>query len=91
MKTRYPKIDFQLCKGCGRCVVACPKSLLKIGKKLNRYGFRYVEYAGEGCVGCGSCFYICPEPEALEIFEESDGQPDESGAGKLSAKGQPSE
>ncbi len=70
MKIRYPKIDYQLCKGCGRCVIACPKSTLSMGKKLNRYGLRYAEYSGDGCIGCGSCFYVCPEPEALEIVEE---------------------
>lgn len=69
MKKHKPIINFELCKGCGRCVPACPKSVLKMGKKLNRLGFRHVEYLVEGCIGCGACFYCCPEPEALTIVE----------------------
>ena len=57
------------CKGCGRCVSACPKKLLKMGSKLNFMGVPYAEYAGEGCVGCGACFYTCPEPGAITIYE----------------------
>ena len=57
------------CKGCGRCVLACPKKLLKVGSKLNFMGVPYAEYAGEGCVGCGACYYTCPEPGAITIYE----------------------
>ena len=57
------------CKGCGRCVLACPKKLLKLGSKLNFMGVPYAEYAGEGCVGCGACYYTCPEPGAITIYE----------------------
>ena len=57
------------CKGCGRCVSACPKKLLKLGSALNIMGVPYAEYSGEGCVGCGACFYTCPEPGAITIFE----------------------
>ena len=57
------------CKGCGRCVSACPKQLLKLGTKLNFMGVPYAEYAGSGCLGCGACFYTCPEPGAITIYE----------------------
>ncbi|MFZ2656566.1 MAG: ferredoxin family protein [Victivallales bacterium] len=63
-------ISINECKGCERCIRACPKKLLHIENKLNSRGYRYVLYAGEGCVGCGSCFYSCPEPGAITVIEE---------------------
>lgn len=58
------------CKGCGRCVNACPKNLIVKTDQVNMMGVVYVEYLGEGCIGCGSCFYACPEPGAITIYEE---------------------
>jgi len=58
------------CKGCERCVVACPRGVLKMGDKLNKLSFPYVTYIGSGCIGCGGCFYSCPEPGAITIVEE---------------------
>jgi NAD-dependent dihydropyrimidine dehydrogenase PreA subunit len=63
----YPLINPLECKSCSRCVVACPKQCLRIGKTLNERGYYSAEYTGEGCVGCASCFYSCPEPNAIEI------------------------
>ncbi len=63
----YPLINPLECKSCSRCVVACPKQCLRIGKALNERGYYSAEYTGEGCVGCASCFYSCPEPNAIEI------------------------
>ncbi len=58
------------CKGCGRCVIACPKHVLSMGTKLNKMSAPYAVYAGSGCIGCGGCFYSCPEPGAITIVEE---------------------
>ncbi len=63
----YPKINLSECKGCGRCVVACPKGVLALGERLNERGYRHVVYAGGGCIGCGACYYTCPEPGTFEI------------------------
>jgi NAD-dependent dihydropyrimidine dehydrogenase PreA subunit len=62
-----PIIDFEECKGCGRCVVACPRKVLRLREAINHRGVRPVEYTGSGCTGCGICFYNCPEPYALEV------------------------
>ena len=62
-----PEIAVVECKGCGRCVAACPDQLLKMSEKVNKRGYLYAEYAGEGCKGCASCYYTCPEPGAIEI------------------------
>ncbi len=66
-KEPYSVINIIECKACGRCIVACPKDLLKLSDDLNERGYHYVEYAGEGCTGCANCYYTCPEPLAIEI------------------------
>ncbi len=66
-KEPYPLINIIECKACGRCIVACPKDLLKLSDDLNERGYHYVEYAGKGCTGCANCYYTCPEPLAIEI------------------------
>ena len=58
------------CKGCGRCVPACPKKLISVGKEINIQGYLAVVASEPGnCIGCGACFHQCPEPGAITIFE----------------------
>ena len=40
------------CRGCGCCVRACPRGVLRLGKKKAE--------AGEVCIGCGECVRACP-------------------------------
>ena len=63
----FPVIDAEECKGCGRCVDACPKKVLHFRGRYNRRGINPAEYAGTGCTGCFICFYTCPEPYAIEV------------------------
>ncbi len=65
----HPEIEADSCKGCGRCVEACPRKCLEISHALNNAGIRSVAYKGEGCVGCGICFYNCPEPYAIKVVK----------------------
>ena len=61
------KVDFEVCKGCGLCVLACPKKLMQIGKKSNNKGYFVVECTDQDAsVGCGSCARMCPD-SALEV------------------------
>lgn len=60
------------CKGCERCIIACPKHVLRMSDALNQYGLMYAFYAGDGCIGCGACFYSCPEPGAITVIEETE-------------------
>lgn len=64
-------IAFDECKGCERCVIACPRGVLRMGVHLNKLGFPTVELTGNACIGCGGCFYTCPEPGALTIIEHT--------------------
>jgi NAD-dependent dihydropyrimidine dehydrogenase PreA subunit len=66
-KKPRPVISASECKGCERCVAACPAKCLKIADELNCRGVKPVEYKGEGCTGCGICFYNCPEPYTILI------------------------
>ena len=68
-----PVIDAEECKGCGRCIAACPHTALRLRAGLNHRGIQPTEYRGSGCTGCGICFYNCPEPYAVAI--ESPDQP----------------
>jgi 2-oxoisovalerate ferredoxin oxidoreductase delta subunit len=63
----YPDINIEECKACDRCILACPKEVLKMSSEINDRGYHYVEYGGEGCNGCANCYYTCPEPLAIEV------------------------
>ena len=62
-----PIINADECKGCERCVNACPAKCLRMSDSLNCKGIKPAEYIGERCTGCGICFYNCPEPYTIKI------------------------
>ena len=64
-----PEIEEDSCKGCGRCVAACPRKCLELKATLNKMGVKPVGYTGSGCIGCGVCFYNCPEPYAIKVVK----------------------
>ena len=59
------KVTFNedLCKGCGLCVNACPKNILKIDTdKINKKGYSpSVMTDQEKCIGCAFCATMCPD------------------------------
>jgi len=59
------KITFKenLCKGCGMCVMACPKKILELDKtRLNVKGYHPAVITDqEKCIGCTSCAIMCPD------------------------------
>lgn len=63
------EIDDHRCKGCGRCVVHCPKGLIEYSDELNERGYRYVIYKGdvEQCTGCTLCAVVCPD-QGIEVW-----------------------
>lgn len=57
-------IDTERCKGCGLCISACPKKLIKlVEREVNRHGYPFVTVDSESsiCTGCASCGIICPD------------------------------
>ena len=68
-KTFEVRIAPDECKGCERCVIACPRSVLKMGVQLNRLGDPFVIRTEQECIGCGGCFLTCPEPGAITVVQ----------------------
>ena len=57
----------EYCKGCGRCISACPKDCLTAGTEINpATGLVPVLLDLTRCNGCGLCFDACPEPFGLQ-------------------------
>ena len=59
------KVTFatDICKGCGLCVNACPKGLIRIAaEKINKKGYSPAEITDqEKCIACAFCATMCPD------------------------------
>lgn len=70
-----PVVLPQLCKGCGRCIEACPRDCIEMGTEIDQQsGLVPVTIDLEVCNGCGVCLSACPEPYGLatDPFELED-------------------
>ena len=55
-------VDADRCKGCGLCIAACPKKIMKPSEKINLKGYHPAALADEAkCVGCAFCAQMCPD------------------------------
>ena len=55
-------IAVDTCKGCGLCVNACPKNVLKLSETVsNKNGYFIAEVVNDDCIGCASCGVMCPD------------------------------
>jgi pyruvate/2-oxoacid:ferredoxin oxidoreductase alpha subunit/ferredoxin len=65
----------ELCKGCGRCIEACPKHAISLGDEINQVsGLVPIQIDYGICNHCGLCVSACPEPYGLgaKVYELED-------------------
>jgi pyruvate/2-oxoacid:ferredoxin oxidoreductase alpha subunit/NAD-dependent dihydropyrimidine dehydrogenase PreA subunit len=61
-----PHLLPRFCKGCGRCIEACPRHCISAGTEIDpKTGLVPVALDLEQCNGCGLCISACPEPYGL--------------------------
>ncbi|RJP23248.1 MAG: 4Fe-4S dicluster domain-containing protein [Candidatus Abyssobacteria bacterium SURF_5] len=53
-----PRVDPELCRGCGRCAEICPFNAIKMVS--SQHGIYTAEVIRHNCVGCGGCVGRCP-------------------------------
>lgn len=65
-KRPLPYLEAQFCKGCGRCIGACPKHCITFDDHVDpRTGLVPVVLDPHDCNGCALCIAACPEPYGL--------------------------
>ena len=54
--------DEEKCKGCGLCIIACPKKIIALDKdKINKKGYHPAGVKDiDSCTSCAQCAIICP-------------------------------
>lgn len=71
------KVSAELCEGCGKCTLVCPKKLIKrIPKRAKFYvacssackGKDVMAMCENGCIGCGMCARVC-ENGAIQMVD----------------------
>lgn len=65
------KVSVERCKGCGLCVIVCPKDNLRMSEELNESGHPYAAIVDPAkCIHCAMCGRMCPDV-AIEIDDDS--------------------
>lgn len=63
-------ISKERCKGCERCIDACPQNILEMSRELNTKGYFTASLAqAPRCIGCRMCAIACPDC-AIDVLVE---------------------
>jgi 2-oxoglutarate ferredoxin oxidoreductase subunit delta len=54
-------VNKERCKGCGFCMLVCPKKAISMDGQLNKEGYTYIAVDEESCISCGMCYSVCPD------------------------------
>ena len=64
------RFDGDVCKGCGLCILYCPKKIIVTSSRINNKGYSPSEVKNmDECIGCKSCALVCPD-RAISIYKE---------------------
>lgn len=56
-------VDDAYCKGCGLCLVVCPKNIIELDtSKITSKGYHPAKLTDQAaCTGCATCALVCPD------------------------------
>lgn len=56
-------VNENICKGCGVCVLACPKKIISLAQdRINVKGYHPAQVIEmDKCIGCAMCATMCPD------------------------------
>jgi len=64
------EIITEKCKGCGLCIIVCPKKSIQLSKNFNKAGYHPAVFVeGADCTACGLCFQVCPDV-CIEVYKD---------------------
>ncbi len=56
-------VNENICKGCGVCVLACPKKIISLAPdRINVKGYHPAQVEEmDKCIACAMCAMMCPD------------------------------